>query len=569
MSTDRFSINRAKIDDILEARRVRGQEFPRIGVFIVSYNASHRLIQTVKRIPPEILEVIEEIYVFDDFSTDDTFQLARELASSDLWATKLKAFRNPRNYGYGGNQKIGFAYALERGLDYVILLHGDGQYAPESLPDLIWPVIFAGAEVVFGSRMIDRRNALRGSMPLYKWVGNIILSQYQNIVLNMYLSEYHSGYRLYGASVLKRIPFEANSDDFHFDTQIIIQCRALGAKIHEVQIPTYYGDEICHVNGLKYAWDVSYAVLEYRLHQLHVVRRQRYVVDRGERYKFKESPYSSHSYILDEVKPESEVLDVGCGRGLLAKALARRRAHVVGVDALPAEQIVPEVEEYHRLDLEHHEKLNLKRQFDCIILADVIERLRTEEEILKHLRQFLKTDGRLIISTGNVAIWFYRLSLLVGRFNYGPRGILDRTHVKLYTRATFRRLIEKCGYKVLRFHYTNLPFELVFESTAKSRLLRVVDHCYHLLTRIWPTLFAYQFVAEVELRSLEAARGEGLIVGHQVTLSAHNEEESEEEHDTTPRGILVRAGHLRGEQDFSAAQGSLHGQVTRGEDDER
>ena len=184
----------------------RGAAFPRIGIFIVSYNASHRLVQTIRRIPPELLEVIEEIYVFDDFSTDDTFELAKELAKSEPWAAKLRAFRNPRNYGYGGNQKIGFAYALERGLDHVILLHGDGQYAPEVLPDLIWPVLYEGADVVFGSRMLDPRNALRGGMPLYKWVGNQVLSRFQNFVLNMRLSEFHTGYRLYGTAVLKRDP---------------------------------------------------------------------------------------------------------------------------------------------------------------------------------------------------------------------------------------------------------------------------------------------------------------------------------------------------------------------------
>jgi 2-polyprenyl-3-methyl-5-hydroxy-6-metoxy-1,4-benzoquinol methylase len=558
MSSHAFPVDMSKVRDIQQAKRVEDRPFPRIGIFIVSYNASHRLIQTIQRIPPGLLEVIEEVYVFDDFSTDDSYQLVNELAEDDNWAKKLKAFRNPRNYGYGGNQKIGFAYALARGLDYVILLHGDGQYAPESLPDLIWPAIVSGEEVVFGSRMIESRNALRGGMPLYKWVGNMILSQYQNIVLNMHLSEYHTGYRLYSTAVLRRIPFVSNSDGFHFDTQIILQCRALGTKIHEVPIPTYYGDEICHVNGLKYAWDVCYDVLEYRLHQLHLLRRQRYLVDRDEKYKFKESPYSSHSYILDRVKPGTAVLDVGCGRGLLARALVRRGARVAGVDHLPQEIIQPEVSEYHRLDLEQHEKLQLGRQFDCIILADVIEHLRNEEEILEHLRQFLKTDGTLIISTGNVAIWFYRLSLLIGRFNYGPRGILDRTHVKLYTRSTFRQLLEKCGYKVLRFHYTNLPFELVFESTAKSRVLRAVDHLYHLLTRIWPTLFAYQFVAEVEVRSLEAARGEGQFFGQQATLPAHGDDVQLGGQGTTPRDLLVRAGHLRGEFDTVAAQSGPH-----------
>ncbi len=561
MSTSAPAIDQSKIDAILEAKKQQGDAFPRIGVFIVSYNASHRLVETIKRIPLELLEVIEEIYVFDDFSQDDTFQFAKELARSEPWTAKLKAFRNPRNYGYGGNQKIGFAYALERGLDHVILLHGDGQYAPEVLPDMIWPVLFEGADVVFGSRMLEPRNALRGGMPLYKWVGNRILSQFQNIVLNMRLSEFHTGYRLYSTAVLKRIPFEANSDGFHFDTQIIVQCRALGAKTYEVPIPTYYGDEICHVNGLKYAWDVCYDVVEYRLHQLHLVRRQRYVVDRDEKYKFKESPYSSHSSILEKVRPGSTVLDIGCGRGLLAKALARRQAHIVGVDVRPPDQIAPEVAEYHQLDLEQHEKLHLDRQFDYIILADVIEHLRNEEEILQHVRRFLKTDGRLIISTGNVAIWFYRISLLIGRFNYGPRGILDRTHVKLYTRSTFRRLIEKCGYKVARFGYTNLPFELVFESTARSGFLRAVDQGYHLLTRVWPTLFAYQFVAEAEIRSLEALQGEGLIFGQETALSVAGGEDDvgskkhEEEDDATPREILVRAGHVTNQLASSGAQG--------------
>jgi 2-polyprenyl-3-methyl-5-hydroxy-6-metoxy-1,4-benzoquinol methylase len=544
-----IALERTKIDAIINAKRLRGEAFPRIGVFIVSYNASHRLVQTIQRIPPELLEVIEEIYVFDDFSRDDTYQVASELARSDPWAAKLKAFRNPRNYGYGGNQKIGFAYALERGLDHVILLHGDGQYAPEVLPNLIWSAHSEGADVVFGSRMLEPRNALRGGMPMYKWVGNRILTAFENLVLNMALSEFHTGYRLYSTAVLKRIPFEANSDGFHFDTQIIIQCRALGAKIREVPIPTYYGDEICHVNGLKYAWDVCHDVVDYRLHQLHLVRRQRYIVDRDERYKFKESPYSSHGAIVGKVRPGSAVLDIGCGRGLLAKALAWRQAHVVGVDALPPERIEPEVAEYHRLDLEQHEKLELGRQFDYIILADVIEHLRNEEDILRYLRRFLKPDGRLIISTGNVAVWFYRISLLIGRFNYGPRGILDRTHVKLYTRSTFRRLIEKCGYKVARFDYTNLPFELVFESTARSRVLRAIDYLYHLLTRAWPTLFAYQFVAEAEIRALEPAEGEGLVFGRPLAEDAlartHDTKRPHlPEEGTTPWTLLVRAGHV-------------------------
>src|SRR5438105_14133032 len=122
MSTDRFPVNREKVNAILQAKNERGAAFPRIGVFIVSYNASPRLIEAIRRIPPDLLEAIDEIYVFDDFSTDDTFQLASKLARSEPWTGKLRMFRNPRNYGYGGNQKIGFSYALERGFNHIILL---------------------------------------------------------------------------------------------------------------------------------------------------------------------------------------------------------------------------------------------------------------------------------------------------------------------------------------------------------------------------------------------------------------------------------------------------------------
>ena len=112
-------------------------------------------------------------------------------------------------------------------------------------------------------------------------------------------------------------------------------------------------------------------------------------------------------------------------------------------------------------------------------------------------------EGRLIISTGNVALWFYRLSLLAGRFEYGARGVLDETHVHLFTRATFRREVEKAGFHVLRERVTALPFEVVFESTGRSRLVRSIAAIYHTLARLWPTMFAYQMILEAEITTLD------------------------------------------------------------------
>ena len=135
-------------------------------------------------------------------------------------------------------------------------MHGDGQYAPERLPDLLQPLLAGEADAVFGSRMMASGGARRGGMPLYKWMGNKILTRIQNRLLKTSFSEFHSGYRIYSVRALAGIPFDKNTNDFHFDTEIIIQLVRAGLRIKELPIPTYYGDEICHVNGLKYALDV-------------------------------------------------------------------------------------------------------------------------------------------------------------------------------------------------------------------------------------------------------------------------------------------------------------------------
>lgn len=226
---------------------------PRIGIFIIAYNAVNHLIKTISRIPKEVYENVEEIFVIDDCSQDNSYYAALGYKSA-FGIDKLTVHRNVKNHGYGGNQKIGYQYAIDRGLDIVALVHGDGQYAPEALPSLLEPLIKGEADMVFGSRMSKPTDALKGGMPLYKFVGNRVLTRLQNAMTGLSLSEYHSGYRLYSVQALKSIPFEAFTNNWHFDTQIILAMAERGFRIAERPIPTYYGDEICHVNGLPYAF---------------------------------------------------------------------------------------------------------------------------------------------------------------------------------------------------------------------------------------------------------------------------------------------------------------------------
>ena len=510
-NTITFEANKDKIDQILKLKNKLGDNFPKFAVFVISYNAAAHLEKTISRIPLELKECIEEIYIFDDLSPDNTYEVGMSLKDNSPWKEKLHCFRNPKNLRYGGNQKVGYRYAIEKGFDFAIMLHGDGQYAPEYIPDLMLPSLTENKQVVFGSRMINKKDALAGGMPFYKFVGNRVLTIFENLILGTKLHEFHSGYRMYSTEVLKRIPFEENTHEFHFDTQIIIQCRALGIEIAEVPIKTFYGEEECNVDGFKYAKDVVLSVLDYRLHQLHFVRRGRYLVDRAFVYTRKNSPYSSHEQILSLINKPGKALDLGSSNGLLAKALKEKNVQSVCVDMVDPSLISKDIEEYHQVNLEQLENLNFPREFDYIILADVVEHIRNAPELLKHIRQFLKPEGKIIISVPNIAIWIYRLSLLVGRFNYGPKGTLDETHVRFYTRTTIYQLIERAGFIVNKCESTGLPFEVVFESIGKSKILKTIDWFYYMFAKFAPKIFAYQFVLEAEISSLEAKKGEGEI----------------------------------------------------------
>lgn len=469
----------------------KGNDIPKIGVFVVTYNAVNTLTQTLKRIPSIIFDIVEEIFVFDDASKDDTRLLA-EGFKKVYNINKMTVRVHPRNLGYGGNQKAGYVYAIERELDYVVLLHGDGQYVPEALPSLIRPILERQANVIFGSRMLISGEARRGGMPLYKFIGNKILSTYQNLMLGSTLSEFHSGYRIYSVELLKKIPFKLASDDFHFDTEIIIQVHEWGEQVQEVPIPTYYGNEISYVSALKYAVNIFRTMVDYKLHQWGLKEDIRFkIIDANPIYQFKNHPLSSHMQIVDLVPYERKVLDVGCGKGLLLPFLLRKKCEVSGIDILPQENMDGGALTYKQVDLDITPNIPYPEEtFDVIILADFIEHIRNPEAILNEVRRTLKSEGRVIISTGNIALWLYRVLLLLGSFPYGRRGILDETHVHLYTLSTLCQLMRRVGFKILEKRVAPIPFELII----KNKLGEIMNYLYYILAKLWKRFFAYQFI---------------------------------------------------------------------------
>jgi glycosyltransferase involved in cell wall biosynthesis len=471
---------------------------PRIGILIVAYNAGSTLESVLDRIPESYRPSIDLVLVSDDFSTDSTYQVGLAY-QSESDALPITVVRQRRNLGYGGNQKFGYRWLIEHGLDIAVLLHGDGQYAPEALPAMVAPLLEGRADVVIGSRMLGN-GALAGGMPLYKYVGNKILTRFQNKVSGLTLSEWHSGYRAFALAALDKIPFEENSDGFDFDTEVLLQLYDSDARIAEVPIPTYYGDEICHVNGLAYAKDVCVDVVRYRFARLgfgasHLARW-------STAYAWKDAPDGSHRVVLRTVEDSEprRVLDLGCAGGFLAAELRKQAHFVVGIDAAPPRGAANKVDRLVVADLDAGlpGKAVEEGPFDLILAADVLEHLRDPAQLLGELHEVCTADAVLIASVPNIGHWYPRLRIGIGRFDYDHRGILDSTHLRFFTWRSFTGMAYRAGWLVEQRRLTGLPLEILDRdggASRKRRLRAAVVRVDQVGRAVWPSLFAYQYVA--------------------------------------------------------------------------
>ncbi|HEY2800776.1 MAG TPA: bifunctional glycosyltransferase/class I SAM-dependent methyltransferase [Chthoniobacterales bacterium] len=471
----------------------------RLLIFIVAYNAEKTIEKVLRRIPSAFHNDHVEVLIIDDFSRDKTFESSLRVQQEQM-PLAITVLRTPENQGYGGNQKLGYRYAIDHGFDFVALIHGDGQYAPEKLPDLLAPLLRGEADAVFGSRMIDKRAARAGGMPLYKWVGNQILTYFENQMLGTELWEFHSGYRLYATQGLAQVPFEKNTNDFHFDSEIIVQLVLKKLRIVELPIPTYYGDEICYVNGLKYAWDICKTMLRVQFHKANLLFDRRFDLGTPEQtYDLKLDFPSSHTAAIKAARPGGHLLDVGCGQGYVARELVAKGCRVTGMD-----QYVPEVSpcpgqiDFIRWNLDRTEfPVNIS-EFDQILLLDIIEHLKQPEDFMDELR-FAAACKRpeIIITTANIGFLVTRLMLLFGQFNYGKKGILDATHTRLFTFRSLQALLEQSGFKVIEVRGIPAPFPKALGLNFVSRLLLSANQS---LIRLSKGLFSYQIFIRAEAK---------------------------------------------------------------------
>jgi glycosyltransferase involved in cell wall biosynthesis len=416
----------------------------KVAIFMLSYNAQDLIVKTLQRIPHWIARELVEIYVIDDSSKDKTVERVSAMPWPKDFAP-LKIYRTPYNQGFGGNQRLGYLYAISKGYDIVISLHADGQYAPEALPVVLAPYA-EGADAVFGSRFMTPMGALKGHMPLYKFFGNKVLTRMQNFLLGTKMSEMHSGYRSYRMSGLKQVPFEFNSLSFDYDADIIIQLVAAKLKVVEVPIPTFYGDEISHVNGTQYAWRCIKTAVKYRLMEMDLFYDPKFDLQRVDQVPYKlQAQHTSLNNFVKNVK-----VPIG------ARVMELNHSWK---DQIPQDQ-----------------------SYSTVFALDTLEHRQFPERSAREIFERMESGGTLYASVTNVACLHMRLLLLFGHFNYGRKGILEFTHCRLFTIDTFKRLMKNAGFRVDKVIGFVSP---VLEN--KGLLSKVMGY----LARKMPTLFAY------------------------------------------------------------------------------
>jgi glycosyltransferase involved in cell wall biosynthesis len=239
---------------------------PRVIIVMPAYNAALTLEKTYYALPEGSYD---QIILVDDASSDNTLEIASKL--------KILGIRHRKNRGYGGNQKTCYTKALERGADIVVMLHPDYQYDPTIAKDIVQPIFRGEADVVLASRMLG--NALKGGMPLYKFVANKILTGVENLVLGTKFSEFHTGYRAYSRHALESVNFEANSENFVFDNEILVQFVIKKMRFKEIPVSTRYSFDSSSVSfraGIVYGFSILRTIVKYFLFKCGIVKYKQF-----------------------------------------------------------------------------------------------------------------------------------------------------------------------------------------------------------------------------------------------------------------------------------------------------
>jgi len=463
-------------------------------LLIVCYKAQSSITSVLERIPQNIWKnehYHTESLIIDNVSQDKTFNIAEEYASKHPeW--NITILYNPKRQGYGSNQKLGYFYAIRGGFDIIVVMHEEGRHAPEHLDRMIMPIVDNETDAVFSSEMIQFMDIFKNKEVFCKWFSNQILTCVKNKIIRSKLSEFHGNHRAYNVHVLKTIPFKHNSNDYDFDTDIIIQLTDKKKSVQEIPIPIFYGNEISLRQRIPNAFKEIQSCILSRVIKYGIYYHPKfdYEPDSNYRYREKFGYPSSQQFAFDQVPHGATVIDIGCGPGFMAEKLNSKKVKTASIDL----QIQYRMKEHSWKSIKADvEKYDFDEEFgkvDHILALDIIEHLKSPERLLTVLRKrFSKDAPKLIITTGNIGFFPIRLGLLFSSFNYGKRGILDMDHTRLFTFSTLQKTLEMNGYEIKNKIGIPAPFPLATGNGRLSYILLLINQALIFISK---SLFSYQ-----------------------------------------------------------------------------
>jgi SAM-dependent methyltransferase len=450
---------------------------------LIAIDAQHETSTpaALSRLPRALVghPAIELLVVTDGGSADD--------ASVARPSTMLGV---PRAMPPGQRRKLVFDYAVRTEKTILLTLPPAGLDDPRHMFDLLAPILRNQADLVIGHDPMNLwRRRIRG-------LAGRVASWGYNKLLGAVHHDVRSTCRAMRVDAVRCMPFGDNADGARFDVELLIQFFVRGLRVAEVRAPHDLSPrERAERPRMR---DVIASAAHCMMHQRGFLFHPRFDTDQSP-YRYRADRYSTHRRVVDRIPAGSRVLDLGCGAGYVAAALRGKGCYVAGVDARDSSEARSNTNEFHVLDLNQlgraAPRLELDR-FDVVIALDVIEHLDGAERFLAAIRAHVREDCRVILSTANVAYWSMRLSLMLGRFNYGKRGILDVTHTRLFTPRTFDHVCRAAGYDTNGRIGVPPPVTDVIRGSIGDALTGM-----HAVLSGWmPALFGFQFIAEMTPR---------------------------------------------------------------------
>lgn len=467
----------------------------RLLVFAVARDREAHLAANIDRIASLGLSWTEALLIGHPSDGEALRTAARACRESAL---PFHLLVNPVDHGAGADHKLALQFALDHDFAVVAPIDGEEAYAAEMLRDLAMPLERGEADAVFGSRLAGDSRASERMPVAQRWVDRL-LTTLQNRLIGVGLSEFRPRYRAYSVEALRRVRFDLATNEPHFDTELLVQLQRSGARLLEVAVPPEQGSHRFRSSRARGSGRACSSLFQAWLCEKDLFYDRRF--DRTtalthDVYRLKIGFDSSHSAALGRVRKGSRVLDLGCGNPALCRHFVEQRGcRVTGIDRRPLLDKMS-LEAFHVHDLNHWPLPVSVSDYDYVLLLDVLEHLASPEGFLDHLQDALTShpDTRLVVSVPNVAFFVERIMLLLGRFNYGRRGILDLTHTRLFTPGSIRRLFEQSGFVVEEVFGIPPPYPLAIGHNAASRLLLRLNR---VLIGLSVGLFSYQVLLVV------------------------------------------------------------------------